>query len=119
MSETDSTYRGTKEYLLVYCELIRAARYSGTTTYQALAQIMDLPLSGSWMGTATGNMLREISRNEHQHGRPMLSAVVVGVSGVPGQGFYGLAEERGRFKGGSKEDKLRFWEEERKVVYDE
>ena len=119
MTETEGTYHGTKAYLLVYGELIQAARYGGTTTYQALAEMMGLPLSGSWMGTATGNMLCEISRNEHQHGRPMLSAVVVGVSGVPGQGFYVLAQELGRFEGGSKEDQLRFWEEEKQAVYDE
>ena len=39
-------YRNTVHYIHVYDELVRAAQYRGTTTYQDLAVIMKLPLRG-------------------------------------------------------------------------
>jgi hypothetical protein len=119
MTVVADKYRGTKEYHLVYGELIRAAQYSGLTTYQALAQIMGLPLKGSYMGTQTGRVLGEISEDELSHGRPMLSAIAVGVSGLPGERFFALAEQLGRLPAGaSQEEKQAFWEQERKAVYE-
>ncbi len=49
----DDKYRGTKDYFLIYAELIRAARYRGTVTYQELADFVGLPLRGSYMGGGT------------------------------------------------------------------
>jgi hypothetical protein len=37
-------YRGTTLYHLIHAELIAAARYRGTVTYQEIAQIMGLLL---------------------------------------------------------------------------
>lgn len=111
-------YGGSKEYLLVYCELIRAARYRETTTYQAVAEIMGLPLSGAYMGREIGRILGEISEDEVQQGRPMLSALVVGVVGRPSPGFFGLAKRLGRLREDSKEAEQQFWEEEKTAVYE-
>lgn len=111
-------YRGSKEYLLVYGELIQAARYRGTVTYQEIAKIMGLPLQGSYMGSATGQMLGEISGDEHQQGRPMLSAIAVNVRGVPTYGFYNWARELGKLQGDSKEDERQFWEKEKAAIYE-
>lgn len=72
-------HRGKKEYHLVFCELIRAAQYRGLTTYQAIAQIMGLPLAGHYMASETGRVLGEISEDELQRGRPMLSARLAGI----------------------------------------
>jgi len=83
MSVVSDKYRGSKEYFLVYCELIKAARYGGLTTYQAIAQIMGLPLTGHHMSAETGHILGEISEDEINHGRPMLSAIAVGASDRP------------------------------------
>lgn len=110
-------YRGSKEYLLVYCELIRAARYRGLTAYQTIAEIMGLPLRGNYMGKEVGHVLGEISQDELDHGRPMLSALAVGVSGLPGSGFFSLARELGKLQERSKEAQRRFWEEEKAAVY--
>jgi hypothetical protein len=119
MSVVADKYRGTREYHLVYAELIRAAQYRGVTTYQAIAQIMGLPVTGAYMGTETGKILGEISEDELNQGRPMLSAIAVGVSGLPGQGFFGLAEQLGRLPtGASDEEKRRFWEQEREALYE-
>lgn len=63
-----------------------------------------------------GQMLGEISEDEVHAGRPMLSAVVVGVSGKPGPGFFGLAGDLGRLSDGG--DQQAFWEQERDAVYD-
>jgi len=110
-------YRGKKEYHLAYQELITAARYRGTVTYQEIAQIMGLPLSGQYMAQQVGQMLGEISEDEHLQGRPMLSAVAVGVSDLPGEGFFGLARKLGKLNDDSAEGKRRFWEKERAAAY--
>ena len=117
MSERNGKYRGSTTYHLIYCELIRAAQYGGLTTYQAIAQIMGLPLQGSHMGREVGNMLGEISEDELAQGRPMLSAIVVGVNGLPGSGFAALARELGKLESEDKADEMAFWEEERTAVY--
>jgi alkylated DNA nucleotide flippase Atl1 len=108
-------YRGTKEYHLVYSELIRAAQYGGLTTYQEIAQIMGLPLTGQHMGSEVTAILREISEDELQHGRPMLSAVVVNVNGKPGKGFYDLAKHLGRM--GLADSETGSWNRECEHVY--
>ena len=77
--------------------------------------LMGLPVSGSYMGSATGQILGEISEDEVRAGRPMLSAVAVGVSGKPGPGFYTLAHQLG-FLATADED-LEFWNRERDAVY--
>lgn len=111
-------YRGTQEYVLVYAEMVRAARYQGVTTYQAVAQIMGLPLRDSYMGNEVGRVIGQISEDEFNLGRPLLSAIVVGVSGRPGAGFFKLARELGELIGDSKEAETRFWEDEKAAVYD-
>ena len=78
---------------------------------------MGLPLSGSYMSNVVSRIIGEISENEVRNGRPMLSAVCVGVSGEPGSGFYGWAREIGRLKSSRKEDEKQFWQDELKAVY--
>jgi len=109
-------YRGTPLYTLVLTELVTAARYQGLTTYQHIAAIMSLPSTGQHMGRQVGLILGEISRDEVKNGRPMLSAVAVGVSGEPGKGFYAAAKDLGRTLAGTP-DKT-FWERERDAVYE-
>lgn len=115
MSIVKDKYRGTIDYALVYSELITAAKYRGTVTYQEIAKMMGLPLTGNYMQNLIGQILGEISDDEVEKGRPMLSAIVVGVKGVPGQGFYNFARELGRLTDQTDEE---FWEAEKKAVYD-
>jgi hypothetical protein len=105
-------------YFKVYSELINAAKYHGVVTYQPIARVMGVPERGGQMAGATGRMLGVISRNEVAQGRPMLSAIAVGVSGFPGDGFFVLARELGFEFGGSKEEKRMFWESQCKAVYE-
>jgi hypothetical protein len=116
MSIVKDKYRGTPLYVRVLAELVHAAEYRGVTTYQNIAVIMGLPLKGSHMGRETGQILGEITEDEVRAGRPMLSAVSVGVNGKPGKGFFALARELGRLT--SENDESRFWEAERMAAYE-
>ena len=93
MAIVTDKYRGTGEYFLVFNELVAAAKYRGTVTYQELAGVVGLPIVGAYMGTEIGHILGEISEDEHELGRPMLSAVAVGVAGMPGDGFFCVCKE--------------------------
>ncbi|SRR5260370_13145650 len=108
-------YRGTTKYFHVLAELVRAAQYRGVTTYQDIAVIMGLPLTGAHMGVETGHILGEISEDEVRSSRPMLSAVAVGVSGRPGPGFYTLARELSLLTADN--DELEFWKHQCEAVY--
>jgi hypothetical protein len=108
-------YRGTKEYAIVYAELITAAKYRGTVTYQEIAKLIGLPLEGNLMGSQIGLLLGEISEDEVAHGRPMLSAIVVNTQGLPGPGFFALGKQLGKIKDG--DDEKKFWQMERSSVH--
>jgi hypothetical protein len=118
MNNVTSKYRGTGEYFLVFNELVRAARYRGTVTYQEVAELIGLPIVGSYMGKEVGHVLGEISEDQHQCGRPMLSAIAVGVDGLPGEGFFKLAITLGKFTGHGDTEQRRFWDRERSAVYE-
>jgi len=47
------------------------------------------------MGKEVGHILAEISEDEAQNGRPMLSAIAVNSTGVPSFGFFDLAKRLG------------------------
>jgi len=111
-------YAGTKERVLVYALLTQAARFRGTVTYQELAEIMGLPLSGHHMGAEVGAMVGGISEEEHANGRPLLGALVVRGDGAIGDGFFTLARDLGRLGDATAEEKRLFWEQERKDIYD-
>ncbi len=111
-------YRGKKEYLIAISELINAARYGGTTTYQEIALIAGLPLRGAYMGKEVGHLLGEITEDEVARERPMLSAVVVDVKGKVGPGFFTLAKQLGKLTDESEEGKRKFHEQELKTCYD-
>lgn len=105
----------TVEYHLVYAELIQVARRRGTVTYQELAHIVGLPLTGNYMGKRIGELLGIVTQNEIAQGRPMLSALAVNSAGKPGSGFIPWAKELGLFKDG--DDETVFWKNQCKACY--
>jgi hypothetical protein len=119
MTVVEDKYRGTKEYSMIYSELINAAKYRGTVTYQEIAKIIGLPLTGNYMGSEIGSLVGEISEDEFNAGRPMLSAIVVNTTGKPGPGFFGLARKLTKLHSASREEEVKFWEREKKAVYDQ
>jgi hypothetical protein len=96
VNKVPDKYRGSGQYFIVFEELVNAARYRGTVTYQELADLVGLPILGAHMGREIARMLGEISEDESTRGRPMLSAVAVGVDGSPGDGFFELAKTLGK-----------------------
>jgi hypothetical protein len=118
MAAVTPKYRGTGEYFLVFDELVKCARHRGTVTYQEIAELIGFPVVGAHMGREVGHLVGEISEDQHGMGRPMLSAIVVGVDGLPGEGFFKLATSLGKFSGHGDEEQRRFWEQERSAVYE-
>jgi hypothetical protein len=112
-----SKWHQTKEYFIAYSILINAAQHHGFATYQEIAQAVGLPTSGNYMSSQIGEILGTISANEAKEGRPMLSAIAVGINGKPGKGFIPWATDLGFFNEGVEEDA--FWENECQKVYQE
>ena len=118
MITVEPKYRGKPVYFRIFSEIITAARYRGTITYQEIAKIIGLPLAGNYMGTEIGHLVGEISEDEVNAGRPMLSAAVVNTSGKPGPGFFKLARHLGRLDSEDRTAETRFWQTELRAVYD-
>jgi hypothetical protein len=114
--QVKSKYRGTVNYFLVMAELVRAAQYRGVTTYQDIAVIMGLPITGSHMAKETGHILGEVSEDEAKANRPMLSALAVSVKLKPSPPFFDLARSLGRLA--REQDEEAFLEEEQCKLYD-
>ena len=108
----------TVEYHLIYSELIQAARHRGTVTYQELALVVGLPLTGNYMGKRLGEILGAISQNEYLENRPMLSALGVTTNGKPGGGFFKLAHEFGLIDSDDSERHHAFWETQVRQCYE-
>ena len=107
----------TKEYFITYSILINAARHYGFATYQELAQATGYPTAGSYISGVFVRILGLISTNEVQQGRPMLSAIAVGKSGFPSEGFFKLAKELNIQK--EDENDEDFWRKECAKIYKE
>jgi hypothetical protein len=69
------------------------------------------------MGKEVGQILGEISQEEFEHGRPMLSVLVYNVRGLTGGGFFDLARELGKLQATTPEAEAQFLEQERNAVY--
>ena len=115
-------YRGTTTYHKVFCRLIQAALARQTIHYEDVAAIMNLQGKGQHMSKETGHILGEISEDEHNQDRPMLSAVVVQKTGkekgIPGDGFFGLAVDLGKLDpNATDQGKRQFWENELQDTY--
>jgi len=110
-------WSNTKEYFITYSILINAAQHQGVASYQEIAQACGLPTAGSYMGNVLGQILGLISQNEIAHNRPMLSAIAVDVSGMPGKGFFNWAKELGVMQ--ADEDPAAFLTKVSSSIYDE
>jgi hypothetical protein len=117
MATLPGKYRGTQIYALVYCRLLDAAKKKEGVSYEEIGQIMGLEL-GAGTAKEIGQLLGEINENEHNNGRPMLSAVAVKpTTKMPGEGFFGFARKLDKFAGETEEEKRAFWRDEIQRVY--
>ena len=102
---------------LLYRRLAEVARSGGVTHYGDVARLVGLNLANAADRRELSGLLREISRHEHEHGRPLLSAVVIHVEGnMPGNGFFTLATDLGLFEG---EDRRRYFTDELRRVHEQ
>ena len=108
-------YRGTNKYIDVLTRLVHAARYGVLLNYQDVAALIGVSSRGKAMANEIGHVCREISEDEVNAGRPMLSALVVGKKGMPTKEFFCCAKNLGRFP--VHLDEKEFWEKERNAVY--
>ena len=112
-------YRGTTTYHKVFCRLIQAAHARQPIHYGEIAAIMNLQGTGQHMAAETGHILGEISEDEHNQGRHMLSSVVVRQQdGIPGNGFFVLAVDLNKLdSNATDQEKRQFWENELQETY--
>lgn len=118
MSNDNKTLIRSQEYHIVFSELISTAQHRGIITYQEIAKLISLPLTGNYMGRRIGEIAGEISTDEVQAERPMLSAILVNTTGKPGPGFFGLARDLGRLSSDERNDETKFWDSEVNLVYE-
>jgi hypothetical protein len=79
---------------------LRAAARSGRyLTEKALTPLAGIDPASEGSGDLLGAMLAAINRAEDAAGRPLLSAVVVGPTGLPVATFYASARELGLHPG--------------------
>ena len=98
-------------------KLIQAAKEGSIVRYEELAPALGLKLERDHDRAEIGRVLGEISKEEVAAERPMLSALVVHKGGdeMPGSGFFSLAQELARYKGG---DRKVWWAMELKALYE-
>jgi len=98
-------------------DLAKAAARNGTTIpYSFVASVIGLDMDNPAHRNELAAILDEVSRTEHARGGPMLSAVVVHMDDFrPGQGFFTLAKDLGKFDG---TDEEAFFIAELKRVHD-
>jgi hypothetical protein len=100
-------------------QLIERAKQQRTMYYEEIAPMFDLDFDRDHDRAEVGRILGEISKAEAAESRPMLSALVVHKGGdeMPGGGFFSLAGELGRYRGGGVDRKL-WWAMEVKKLYE-
>ena len=86
----------------IAARLRSVARAGRTVTYNDLTAVIGWDMDDPTAAREVAGILRAISTAEHEAGRPLLSAVVVGAkTGRPGKGFFKLAQRLGRYDGGA------------------
>ncbi|NQU44261.1 hypothetical protein HQ520_13305 [bacterium] len=105
----------------IYDHLVQVAKKRDLTTYSDIAPMAGLSMDDPSDRQSMSDLLEEIARYEQQQGNPMLTAVVIhsGGDNNPGNGFFDIAEEFGRFSGSTDQLKrIAFWAEAVTEVYE-
>jgi len=118
MSVYGRKYLNQPVFKQVRDKLIEVAKNHGTITYGEVGEIMGIKQPGNHLSRETGQICGEISEEEHRKGNPLLSAAVVrSDTGLPGDGFFYLANELNLYRS-SEETKRDFWKRELQRVYE-
>jgi hypothetical protein len=106
--------------MLIYDRLTQLAKGEKLTTYGEIAPIVGLSMDNEPDRDSMSRLLAEVARYEESNRRPMLTAIVVhsGGDNNPGEGFFAIAKEFGRFNGSRDQLKrLEFWVGQVKAVH--
>lgn len=101
----------------VYDLLVGVARVEETISYGDVARSADLDLGALADRRRLFSILDLIGRSENRAGRPLLSAVAVGASGLPGVSFFSMAINVGLYR--NSESKVSYWNRELRRVHRE
>jgi hypothetical protein len=99
----------------IYQRLLELARAGKLATYSDIAPLAGLSMEREADRDRLSQLLGEILRHEVSESRPLLTAIVVhrGNDNNPGEGFFAIAKELGRFNGSRDSMKrLQFWVEQ-------
>ena len=118
MTNVGSTYRRTREYQLVYCKLLSAAHARSLVSYAEIADILTDGTADSDATPDVGQLLNDISEDEHDAGRPMLTALVVTGKGIPGDAFFAVARGLAKLASAEPAEEMMFWMAEKGRVYE-
>jgi len=100
---------------VIHDALVKLARKGETDCYENIGRLVGLSMSDEGR-YKLATYLEEISRYEFEHGRPLLSAVVVWKDApLPGAGFFTLARQLGLLH---EEDDVVFYSKELVRVHD-
>lgn len=95
--------------------IVQAAKDQRFVFYSDIAPLLGLNMDKEADRAKIGRILGDISEEEVRQGRPMLSAIVVHKGDeTPGDGFFKLARDLGRFQAGHRH---LFWAEEVKRLF--
>lgn len=88
------------EHAVIRHKLVETAEAQDTITYSELGRLIGLHMDQPDQRQRLSNLLGEINTAEHEHDRPMLSAVaVLKDEGRPGQGFFDICHRLGAYGG--------------------
>ena len=100
----------------IHEELVRVARSQQVVNYSDIAPLAGLNMDSPEDRNRIADILDDISRAEHSHGNPLLSAVVIRRDrNMPGAGFFNLAKRLGLYTAG---DDFQYWLQELRRVHD-
>ncbi|AKH20878.1 hypothetical protein [Sedimenticola thiotaurini] len=87
--------------MILYDELVRLVRNDLLAAYSDVAPLVGLSMDVDEDREEIARLLGEIAAQEHQAGRPMLTALVVhkGSDNNPGEGFFSIAHDFGLYGG--------------------
>jgi hypothetical protein len=103
----------------IYQRLTELAETARLATYTQIASLAELSMDTEEGRAEISRLLGEIAQHEEAAGRPMLTALVVhaGHDNNPGEGFFGIAQQFGRFSGSRNQlERLEFWVQEVNAV---
>lgn len=107
-------------HIEIYNRLIELARAGRLTAYSEIAPLAGLSMEIAEDRKRISQLLEEIAMHEFNAGRPMLTAIVVHLGGDnnPGEGFFAIATQIGRFSGSRQQiPRLEFWSRQVQEVY--